>query len=177
MRIISGSHKGKRISAPKGLPVRPTTDFAKEGLFNMLRNNYYLEELDVLDLFAGIGGVSFEFASRGVNSITSVDRHYGCVRFLKKTSEDLGLGMQVVRSDCLEFLRKTDACFDLIFMDPPYAIELKEVEMLHHTIMDRKLLNADGVLIIEHTKHLDLSKLPGWQDSRKYGGTVFSFFE
>ena len=94
MRIISGKHKGKRLSAPKNLPVRPTTDMAKESLFNIINNNYYFENVDVIDLFAGTGNISFEFASRGTSTIYSIDKHFGCVRYINEVSKELNLNIR-----------------------------------------------------------------------------------
>ena len=107
MRIISGKYKGRRITAPKNLPARPTTDIAKEALFNILNNNYYFNSLSVLDLFAGIGSISFEFASRGTENITSVDQHYNSLKFIDKTAKELDLEIKTVKSDVFKFLLKT----------------------------------------------------------------------
>ena len=177
MRIISGKWKGKRLIAPKKLPVRPTTDFAKEGLFNILRNRYDLDELTVLDLFAGTGNISFEFGSRGIPQITAVDAHAGCVGFISKTAEALELPIDTVRSDVFTYLEKTSKQFDLIFADPPYAMEVEAFERMVYLVMDGDRLLEEGVLIIEHQKHTDLSHIDGYSESRKYGGSVFSFFE
>ena len=99
MRIISGKHKGKRLSAPKSLPVRPTTDMAKESLFNIINNNYYFENVDVIDLFAGTGNISFEFASRGTKTIYSIDKHFGCVKYIYNTAKELDLDINTYKSD------------------------------------------------------------------------------
>ena len=107
MRIISGSFKGRRITAPKKLPVRPTTDMAKEGLFNILNNQFYFDDISVLDLFSGTGNISYEFASRGTSRITAVDADYGCIQFIEKTSEDFQMGIRPQKSDVFSFLEKT----------------------------------------------------------------------
>lgn len=177
MRIISGKWKGKRLIAPKKLPVRPTTDFAKEGLFNILRNRYDLDQLSVLDLFAGTGNISFEFGSRAVPQITAVDAHPGCVGFIRKTADELELPIDTVRSDVFSYLEKTSRQFDLIFADPPYAMEVQHFERMINLVLEGGRLKEDGVLIIEHQKHTDLSHVGGFVESRKYGGSVFSFFE
>jgi 16S rRNA (guanine966-N2)-methyltransferase len=123
MRIISGSHKGRRIIAPKSLPVRPTTDRAKEALFNILQHRIDLYEVKALDLFSGIGSISFELSSRGCPDITSVDKHFGCIRFISETTEKLGLdGIHTVKSDVFQYLDRTSARFDFIFADPPYDL-------------------------------------------------------
>ena len=119
MRIISGKYKGKRIVAPKNLPVRPTTDMAKEALFNILNNTYYFDSISVLDLFSGIGSISLEFASRGTTDLTAVDMHTGCTRFLEKVSGELELPIRVLKADAFSFLSKTNRKFDVIFADPP----------------------------------------------------------
>jgi len=177
MRIISGKWKGKRLTAPKKLPVRPTTDFAKEGLFNILRNRYDFDELSVLDLFSGTGNISFEFGSRGVPRIIAVDAHSGCVGYISKTAEELDLPIDTVRSDVFTYLERTNKQFDLIFADPPYALEVEAFEKMVGLVLAGERLNEDGVLIIEHPKHTDLSHIPGFSESRKYSGSVFSFFE
>lgn len=177
MRIISGTHKGRRLVAPTKLPVRPTTDFAKEGLFNILRNRYHLSAISVLDLFAGTGNISYEFASRGVANITCVDADYGCVQYIKKTAESLGFPITTIKSDVFSYLEKSGHKADIIFADPPYEVDLNFYEQLATLISDNKLLTDDGVLIIEHPKHTDLSAVLGFIENRKYGSSVFSFFE
>lgn len=107
MRIISGKHKGKRLTAPKNLPVRPTTDMAKESLFNILNNHFYFDNIAVLDLFAGTGNISFEFASRGSEEIYSVDQHFACVKYINTTSKELDLDINTFKSDVYKFLEKT----------------------------------------------------------------------
>src|SRR5690606_13437507 len=120
MRIISGKHKGKRLTAPAKLPVRPTTDYAKEALFNILNNQYYFDQISVLDLFAGTGNISFEFASRGAKQITAVDAHYGCIRYISKIKEELEYPISPVKSDVFSYLEKSLITADIIFADPPY---------------------------------------------------------
>ncbi len=176
MRIVSGKYKGKRIDAPRKLPVRPTTDMAKEALFNILNNRYFFPELSVLDLFSGIGSISLEFASRGCEDITSVDAHAGCVSFLDATSEKLEADIKCIRSDALSYLRKTPKKFDLIFADPPYDLEREELIQLVDQVMDRELLKEDGALILEHSTRMKLDDNPFFAESRKYGGSSFSFF-
>ena len=176
MRIISGKYRGKRIVAPKRLPVRPTTDMAKEGLFNILNNRYFFNELNVLDLFTGTGNISYEFASRGVLHITAVDQNAHCVRFVAQTSASLGSEIKTVKSDALKFLHDTGQTLDIIFADPPYAFTAKECEKIVEAIFKKDLLSQDGLLIIEHAPQTDLCSLPHFQESRKYGSSVFSFF-
>ena len=176
MRIVSGSHKGRRITAPKKLPVRPTTDFAKEALFNILSNRFDFTELEVLDLFAGSGNISYEFASRGVHQITCVDVHAGCVKFIYKTAQELSFPITTVKSDVYKYLNASNATFDIIFADPPYVFELEQFEKLVEKIFQNKLVKPNGVFIIEHPKQTDLSDFPGYVESRRYGSSMFSFF-
>jgi len=177
MRIISGKHKGKRLSAPKNLPVRPTTDMAKESLFNILNNNYYFENLSVIDLFAGTGNISFEFASRGTQNIYSIDQNFGCVKYINSISKELDLSINTYKSDVYKFLERTPLKADIIFADPPYKFETEQFLKVAQIIFDRTLLNEDGLLIIEHSKHTDISSHANFSYSKKYGGNVFSFFE
>jgi 16S rRNA (guanine(966)-N(2))-methyltransferase RsmD len=177
MRIISGKHKGRRVTAPKNLPVRPTTDMAKEALFNILNNRFYFDEIKVLDLFSGIGSISLEFASRGTNQITSVDKHYACVQFLNKTATNFDLQIQTIKSDVYSFLEKEMNTYDVIFADPPYDFSLEQFEKISKMVFKKKLLNKDGVLIIEHSKNTNLDELDYFSNKRKYGGNHFSFFE
>lgn len=176
MRIVAGKFRGRRISAPNNLPVRPTTDMAKEALFNILNNSYYFEDLSVLDLFAGIGSISFEFASRGSSDIVAVDSHYGCVKFLNKTNDELEAEIQTLKSDVFSYLERCSRKFDLIFADPPYDMDIEKFHIILKHIYDRKLLNENGMLIIEHSKQTDLSDHPNFERARKYGSNVFSFF-
>jgi 16S rRNA (guanine(966)-N(2))-methyltransferase RsmD len=177
MRIISGTHKGKRISAPKNLPVRPTTDMAKEALFNILNNHYYLNELSVLDLFSGTGNISFEFASRGTTTITAVDAHYGCVKFITKISKELNFNINTFKSDVFSFLEKFKGKHDIIFADPPYEFEVEKFLKIVDLVFKNELLNESGLLIIEHSKHTNISNHKNFSYSKKYGGNMFSFFE
>ena len=176
MRIVSGIHRGRRITAPGNLPVRPTTDMAKEALFNILNNTYYFEDISVLDLFAGIGSISFEFASRGATDITAVDQHPGCIKFLDSTNEVLDTGIQTIKSDTFSFLERNSRKFDVIFADPPYAMDEDKFDQLLELIFTKDVLKEAGLLIIEHGKQTDLSDHPNFERSRKYGGNVFSFF-
>ncbi len=177
MRIISGKHKSKRISAPKKLPVRPTTDMSKESLFNILNNLYYFDAISVLDLFSGTGNISYEFASRGTETIFAVDAHYGCVKFINETSQNLDLDITTYKSDVFKFLEKTAIITDIIFADPPYDFEVAQFSKIADLIFERNLLNEGGLLIIEHSKHTDLSEHPKLTYEKRYGGSVFSFFE
>ncbi|MEM9076727.1 MAG: RsmD family RNA methyltransferase [Bacteroidota bacterium] len=176
MRIISGRYKGKRLVAPKKLPVRPTTDMAKEGLFNILNNRYYLEDLKILDLFSGTGNISFEFASRGTQSIIAVDSYAGCVQFISKTAKELVLPIHAIKSDVFKFLERTSEKAHIIFADPPYNLSLEDFEKIVQLVFGRQLLLEDGLLILEHSDQTDLSHFDDFSEARKYGGSVFSFF-
>jgi len=177
MRIISGKYKGRRINAPKKLPARPTTDLAKEALFNILNNKYYFSGLSVLDLFAGIGSISFEFASRGAEEIISVDQHFNSIKFIQKTAEDLDVSILAVKSNVFSYLQKTTLKHDVIFADPPYDFDKVQFVKIITLVFDNNLLNEEGSLIIEHSKHTDLSDIEDFSYSKKYGGSAFSFFE
>jgi len=177
MRIVAGKFRSRRINAPNNLPVRPTTDMAKEALFNILNNSYHFEDLSVLDLFAGIGSISFEFASRGCTDITAVDAHFGCIKFLEKTSNELEIDLKTIKSDVFSFLERSTQSFDVIFADPPYDMEADKFIKLCNDVFDRNLLKPDGTLIIEHGKQTVLSEHPKFDSARKYGGNVFSFFK
>ncbi|MCL8006247.1 RsmD family RNA methyltransferase [Gelidibacter japonicus] len=177
MRIISGQFKGRRITPPKKLPVRPTTDMAKEAIFNILNNNYYFDEISVLDLFAGTGSISYEFASRGTEDITSVDEDFGCIKFINKTAEEFEMPIKTVRSDVFKFLETTKIKSDVIFVDPPYAFSLEEFSKIPELVFQNDLLEDEGVLVVEHAKQMELSHLPYFSYSKNYGSSIFSFFE
>ncbi len=176
MRIISGTYKGKRLTAPKNLPVRPTTDFAKEGLFNILSTRIDFEELSVLDLFSGTGNISFEFASRGVPNINAVDAHFGCIKYIDSVAEELAFPITAIKEDALKHLQRATGNYDIIFADPPYNFTVTELESLVTAVFQNKLLSEDGMFIIEHSKHNDISTVNNFSEMRKYGGSVFSFF-
>ncbi|TRZ42893.1 RsmD family RNA methyltransferase [Robertkochia solimangrovi] len=177
MRIISGKYKGKRLTAPSKLPVRPTTDFAKEALFNVLNNHYYFNELTVTDLFAGTGNISFEFASRGCEHLKAVDAHSGCVQYIRKISEELEFNIQCIKSDVFVYLEKATGESDIIFADPPYDMPAEKLMEMADLVFKNELLGEEGMLIIEHSKHVALETHPYFNNARKYGGSVFSFFE
>ena len=177
MRIVSGKYKGRRITAPKQLPVRPTTDMAKEALFNILNNLYYFDDISVLDLFSGTGNISYEFASRGTENILAVDSNYGCVKFISQTTESFDMPINTIKSDVYKFLEKSKQKHDIIFADPPYGFELKEFAKIPQLVFDNEILNDEGLLIVEHSKHTKLDELNHFSYSKSYGGNMFSFFE
>ncbi len=177
MRIISGKYKGRRITAPKKLPVRPTTDLAKESLFNILNNHFYLDEISLLDLFSGTGNISYEFASRGCETITAVDADYGCTAFIKKTAKEFDFNISIIKSDVFKFLEKVKIEANIIFADPPYDFSDEKFANISTLVFKNKILAENGYLIIEHSSHTNLSHLEYFSHSKKYGGCVFSFFE
>lgn len=176
MRIISGKYKGRRIQAPKKLPVRPTTDLAKESLFNIINNYYHFSGLEILDLFSGTGNIAYEFASRGAQNVTAVDAHYNCIKFINSTALSFEFDIQAVKSDVFGYLERSKGKFDIIFADPPYDLSQEQFESLSAIVFKNELLLENGMLIIEHSKHTKLDHLQHHSEDRKYGGSVFSFF-
>jgi 16S rRNA (guanine(966)-N(2))-methyltransferase RsmD len=177
MRIVSGEFKGRRFSPPKNLKARPTTDIAKEGLFNILNNTIDFEEISVLDMFSGTGSISFEFASRGCRNVTSLEINAVNYAFIQKIIKELGVA-DVINSfkyDSFKFAESTKAKFDLIFADPPY--DHKELENIPGLVFRKGLLNPDGLLILEHPKEKDFKNHPYFFENRKYGHVNFSFFK
>jgi len=176
MRIIGGRLKGIRLNAPDSLPVRPTTDMAKEALFNILFNAYDFDNCAVLDLFCGTGNISIEFASRGLPSITAVDKHSGCIYWVKSVIQKYDLqGIDLHKADVFKFLEQHDKAYQIIFADPPY--DLPTIPLIPELVMKNNLLTDNGVLIVEHPTNLRLEGQPGFKESRKYGNSSFSFFE
>lgn len=175
MRIIGGRLKGLRINPPANLPVRPTTDLAKEALFNILYNQFDFEEIRVLDLFSGTGNISLEFASRGVPEVVSVDRDFGCFNYLKKISKELKLEtIKAYKADVFKFLELETEPFDLIFADPPY--DLTRIPEIAKVVFERALVNEGGYLIVEHPSMKKLDNHPNFREQRLYGSSSFSFF-
>ncbi len=177
MRIISGKYKGRRIQAPKKLPVRPTTDMAKEALFNIINNQYYFDEISVLDLFAGIGSIGYEFASRGAEKIICIDEDFGCINFIEKTVDEFDMPIKCIKSDVFKYLQTCDHQYTIIFADPPYNFSDDLFNKIRSLVFQNNLLENEGLLIIEHSKHTDLSQLENYDSSRNYGGNKFSFFK
>lgn len=176
MRIIGGTHKGIILHVVKGLPVRPTTDRAKESLFNIIENNFEIENLTILDLFSGTGNISYEFCSRNAESVDAVDINERCILFINETKQKFQFNnLYPVKKDVFKFLKSCDKKYDIIFADAPYAEkQTKEIPTL---VTEKKLLNKNGWLIIEHESNLDLSAESGYFDVRKYGQSAFSFFK
>ena len=176
MRIISGKYKGRTINPPRNFRARPTTDFAKENLFNVLNNIVDFETIDVLDLFSGTGSISYEFASRGADSVTSVEINPVHYNFIRTTVRELGIdNMHVVKANVFLYLKSVSKQFDVIFADAPY--DLDESENVIEMVFERDLLKEDGILIFEHSsKHNFFQHEHFWQP-RSYCSVNFSFFK
>ncbi len=178
-RIISGKWRGRRINAPKNFVVRPTTDYAKEGLFNILRNQYDFNTLSVIDLFAGIGSISFEFCSRGVNDIRAVDSNRRHCQFIEDMTVQLDCEkeIKVIQSDVFQYLEKQARAAHIIFADAPFEFEASQYEKIVQSVFEEKLILNQGQLILEHSSQKSLEMIPHFRESRKYGNVSFSFFE
>lgn len=175
MRIISGKFKGKKIVAPKSIKARPTTDFAKESLFNILEHKFDVQNIDVLDLFAGTGNISYELISRGASSVTSVDMALSSYKFINSFAHDNSMNIKCIKADVFKFLKKGGMSFPLIFADPPYA--LKNVDQIPNLVFDNGWLTDGGLLIVEHGQETDFSAHKRLVDHRVYSRVNFSFFE
>ena len=177
MRIVSGSHRGRKIKAPNNLPIRPTTDMSKESIFNILSNLYEFNEISVIDLFSGSGNISYEFASRGVKNIISVDNNINCIDFIKKTSKEFNINISVIKSDVINFLNKIKKKSDIIFSDPPYSFDEAYLNSMIELVFSKNLINDDGILIIEHSKDISLELNQYFLKKRKYGSCYFTFLK
>ncbi len=176
MRIISGKYKGRRISAPNNITARPTTDFAKEGLFNLLNNRIDFDDIQVLDLFAGTGSISFEFASRNCSNVISVEQNEKHCAFIRKVTSELKIdNLTLLKTDVFKFIDTCHLQFDMIFADPPY--ELARLAELPDLVFSKKLLKPDGLFVLEHSSKNDFTNHPNFADHRNYGNVNFSFFE
>jgi 16S rRNA (guanine966-N2)-methyltransferase len=176
MRIISGTLKGRIIQAPSNLPVRPTTDFARTGLFNILNSRIDFEDISFLDLFSGTGAISLEMASRGCNDIISVDSNRECVRFLQQTINSWKVpGIKIIKEDAFSFMESTRIKSDLIFADPPYALrQLKDIPAL---VIKNNLVKPEGLFILEHGDEHSFKDSPHFEEVRNYGNVNFSIFQ
>ena len=176
MRIIGGEHGRRRISPPANMPhTRPTTDVAKEGLFNVISNNLDIEELKALDLFGGTGSISYELASRGANDLTIIEKDPKMYEFIKKTAGELKLeNFKVLKLDVFKFIDQCADKFDFLFAGPPYA--LGNIDDLPKLIFEKQLLNSKGWFVLEHTPRNDYKKFPFYATERNYGTTIFSIF-
>lgn len=175
MRIIAGSLRGRRLNPPANLPVRPTTDMARESLFNIMNNYVDYEECTVMDLFAGTGAVSLEFVSRGVKNVTSIDINNACTEYIKTAARQMNVdNIHVVRADVFDLLKRAYKKFDIIFADPPYA--LQDLPKLPDIVFGSDVLNEDGIFILEHPKEFSFEEHPHFWQHRAYGKVNFTFF-
>lgn len=175
MRIIAGKLRGRRLNPPQSLPVRPTTDMARESLFNILNNYVDYEECSVLDLFAGTGAMSFEFVSRGVRDVTAIDINSQCTDFIKQSANQFAVSnLRVVRADVFDLLKRANRRFDIVFADPPYAIE--GLATLPDLVFAKELLTEDGIFILEHPREYQFEEHPHFWQHRNYGKVNFTFF-
>lgn len=179
-RIISGKWKAKKIAAPKHFDVRPTTDFAKEALFSILENTYDMQSISVLDLFAGIGSITLEFASRGCSDITSVEMNPKHTSFINSTAAELDMSLQIStqRGDVFDWLKKfrNSKSYEIVFSDAPFEMEEKKYYELISLVLNNKYLKENGILVVEHQSRLKFNH-PNFIDTRKYGNVSFSFFK
>ncbi|MEO6499878.1 MAG: RsmD family RNA methyltransferase [Mucilaginibacter sp.] len=175
MRIIGGTLRGLRLNPPTNLPVRPTTDLAKEALFNILQNQWELEDIHVLDLFSGTGNIAFEFASRGAAVVTAVDRNLGGINYIKDTARKHKLeNIKTFKADVFKYIDMETDKYNIIFADPPY--DLNRIPEIPKLIFDKDLLVPGGLLIVEHQSMQNLGNHPAFVEYRKYGHSSFSFF-
>ncbi|MBL7965205.1 MAG: 16S rRNA (guanine(966)-N(2))-methyltransferase RsmD [Flavobacteriales bacterium] len=176
MRIIGGKYRGRRIHPPKEMLARPTTDFAKEGLFNMLHHSVPLEGIRVLDLFSGTGNLAVEFLSRGAEQVVSVERDRVLFGYMQQLARQLGeSNWHMVKADVFAFLATHRATYDIVFADPPF--EMEGIERIPTLVLEGGLLEKDGLLIVEHSERTSLKLLPGFVKNRSYGTINFSFFQ
>jgi len=175
VRIISGTYKGKQIHPPANFRARPTTDFAKEALFNILENHFDIEELSVLDLFAGTGSITYEFASRGARRISAVEMNSTHFRFIQKTIQELDFfQVNAVRSDAMKVIKNPWESYNLAFADPPF--DFAGLENLPELVLDSALMDPGSWFILEHPSKMRFNHVPGIFDHRNYGSVNFSFF-
>lgn len=175
MRIISGKYKRRRFDVPKNIKARPTTDFARENLFNVLNNLIDFDGIKALDLFAGTGAITFELLSRGASQVICIEKHSVQYEFIKKVAKELKEeNLIAIKGDVFRFISSSREKFDFIFADPPY--DLPELESIPQLIIDSGLLKEDGLFILEHSKRNDFSDMPEFVERRTYGSVNFSFF-
>lgn len=176
MRIIGGSRAGLRLHPPPALPVRPTTDMAKEALFNVLQHRIDFEQTKTLDLFCGTGGIAFELASRGAASVSAVDIHFKCVQYVSTTAKKLELAaIKAIKADVLKFISACKDEFDFIFIDPPY--DLPQLPQLPERVITRGMLKPGAILVLEHSSTRSIGTHSCLIETRKYGYSSFSFYQ
>ena len=176
MRIIGGKYKGRRINPPGDFRARPTTDFAREGLFNILNNRVDFETISVLDLFSGTGSISFEFASRGAVSVHLVEKDFRHISGIRKILRELNLeNVKPIHIDVKAYLKTCSVKYDIVFADPPY--ELSWLKELPDLVTKSGVIKEDGFFILEHPRDLSFAGHPLFFEHRNYGGVNFSFFK
>lgn len=176
MRIISGQFKGRRLQVPTNITARPTTDFAKEGLFNLLNNRIDFEGIDVLDLFAGTGSISVEFVSRNCKSVISIELNERHASYIRKICTELKItNLSLIKTDVFKFIDTCHTQFDMIFADPPY--ELEKLAGIPDLIFSKKLLKEEGLFVLEHSSKNNFNQHPHFIEHRNYGNVNFSFFQ
>lgn len=176
MRIISGYYKGRRLELPKNLNLRPTTDMAKESLFNVLFNLLDFDEVDALDLFSGTGSIGYELISRGTKSVLAVEQNGQQTRYIESVIHKLEMeNMRILRMDVFQFFKTNKRSFDLVFADPPF--DMPELETIPDLVFAKDLIKPEGLFVLEHPKHSSFTEHPNFFDHRKYGNVNFSFFK
>jgi 16S rRNA (guanine966-N2)-methyltransferase len=176
MRIVGGIFGGRRFSPPAKIPARPTTELAREGLFNMLRNTIDMEGIKTLELFGGTGSITYELASHGAGDLTIIEKDLTSIDFIKKTAKELGIEdiLHIIRGDVFKFLKQSTDQYDLIFADPPYA--LSNMDEIPSLVFEKNMLLPNGIFVLEHAARNDYQKHPRFQRMKNYGDTVFTFF-
>ena len=177
MRIVGGIFSGRRFNPPSGIPARPTTDVAKEGLFNTLQNMMDIDGISTCDLFGGTGSISYELASRGAEQLTIIERDQQSILFIKKTVKELGIDekMHIIRADVFKFMKQSKDQYNFIFAGPPYA--LQNIDDLPMLIFEMNMLAPDGIFVLEHTPRNDYQQHPRFIKMKNYGTTIFTFFK
>lgn len=176
MRVISGIYKHRRFDVPRTFKARPTTDFAKENLFNVLANRLDFEDATALDLFSGTGSISIELLSRGCSRVISVEKDREHYSFIRKVMETVGTrNSLVINGDVFKYLERCQEQFDFIFADPPY--QLPELGQLPEIVLSRNILKPEGIFVLEHGDKYDFKENPRFKEMRVYGSVHFSFFE
>jgi 16S rRNA (guanine966-N2)-methyltransferase len=176
MRIVGGKFSGRRFHPGKSFRSRPTTDFSKENLFNILENRITWEETTALDLFAGTGSISFELVSRGCRHVTAVEKDFVHCRFIRETTGKLNISnLTLIQGDVFRFLSGNRSLYDLVFADPPYT--MKNFELVAGKVLNSGIIKEGGLFILEHSKAHQFSNLPGFTELRRYGSVHFSFFK
>ena len=175
MRIISGRYGGRVFQPPAKMPhTRPTTDLAKEGLFNVIQNNLNIDQLKTLDLFGGTGSISYELASRGAEDLTIVEKDPAMANYIRQTAEKIGINLKLIQMEVFKYIEQSVSKYDFIFAGPPYA--LTTIDELPVRIFEKQLLNEGGWFVLEHTPRNSYKTHPNFKAERSYGTTIFSIF-